>query len=247
MADLNFKGIPVEAENRIRPFFEEVLGGCPERVHSLYVTGSAVASDFSEKISDVNSLIVLNEIHFDFFKFLAPLGKKFKAKGIAAPLVMSPSYIQESLDVFPMEFLELRLIHSVAYGADIVKDLEVDQGFLRLQCEREIKTRLIGLWHGYISSMGQTDIIASLLSRSIKGCMPLFRSIILLMGKQPPLKKFDVINALDEVAHIKGEFLTKVLFLREKRTKDRDEILSLFENYYGNLEAVSEIVNALQQ
>ena len=221
MQNLLFESIPVEAVNRIRPFFEAILGGCPEKVQSLHVTGSAVTSDFSEKTSDINSLILLDEIHF-----------------------MTPSYIDESLDVFPMEFLELKLIHKTAYGNDIVKDLEIDPKLLRLQCEREIKTRLIGLWQGYISSFGETDIIASLLWRSIKGCMPLFRSII-LMGKDPPLNKIDVINSLNSTTHVDKEVLIKALLLKEKRFKDREEVLSLFESYYGNLETVAGIVNAL--
>jgi len=247
MQNLIFESIPIEAANRIRPFFEEILRGCSDKVHSLYVTGSAVTNDFSEKTSDVNSLIVLNEMHFDFFKFLAPLGKKFKSQGVAAPLVMTPSYINESLDVFPMEFLELKLIHKTAYGTDLVKDLQIDSQLLRLQCEREIKTRLMGLWQGYISSLGETEVIVSLLWRSITGCMPLFRSIIFLMGKEPPLKKIDVINALNGTTHFDKEVLLKALVLKEKRSKDQAEVLSLFENYYENLETVAGIVNALRQ
>ena len=247
MEKMDFNGIPASAAIKIRPFLEEVLTCCPEKVHSIYVTGSAVTPDFNEKTSDVNSLIVLNNLHFEFFKFLAPLGKKFKSKGISAPLVMTPSYIKESLDVFPMEFLELKLIHKTAYGADIVKDLEIDRGLLRLQCEREIKTRLIGLWNGYVSSMGETDMISHLLYRSIKGCMPLFRSIIFLLGKQPPLKKLDVIGDINGNTGIDKDVLIKALLLKESPIKNREELLSLFERYYGNLETVAGIVNALQQ
>ena len=244
---MDFKGLPSMAANKIRPFFEEVMQCCPEKVHSVYVTGSAVTPDFRESTSDVNSLIVLNDLHFEFFKFLAPLGKKFKSKGIAAPLVMTPSYIQDSLDVFPMEFLELRLIHKTALGPDIVQNLEIDPVLLRLQCEREIKTRLIGLWNGYISSTGETDMIAQLLYRSIKGCMPLFRSIVFLLGKQPPIKKMDVIGAISDNTGIDKDVLIKALLLKESPIKNREELLSLFERYYGNLETVAGMVNALQQ
>jgi hypothetical protein len=245
--NLDFKGLPSMAANKIRPFFEEVMQCCPEKVHSVYVTGSAVTPDFRESTSDVNSLIVLNDLHFEFFKFLAPLGKKFKSKGIAAPLVMTPSYIQDSLDVFPMEFLELRLIHKTALGPDIVQDLDIDPVLLRLQCEREIKTRLIGLWNGYISSTGETDMIAQLLYRSIKGCMPLFRSIVFLLGKLPPIKKMDVIGAISDNTGIDKDILIKALLLKESPIKNREELLSLFERYYGNLETVAGMVNALQQ
>ena len=245
--NLDFKGLPSMAANKIRPFFEEVMQCCPEKVHSVYVTGSAVTPDFRESTSDVNSLIVLNDLHFEFFKFLAPLGKKFKSKGIAAPLVMTPSYIQDSLDVFPMEFLELRLIHKTALGPDIVQNLEIDPVLLRLQCEREIKTRLIGLWNGYISSTGETDMIAQLLYRSIKGCMPLFRSIVFLLGKLPPIKKMDGIGAISDNTGIDKDILIKALLLKESPIKNREELLSLFERYYGNLETVAGMVNALQQ
>jgi predicted nucleotidyltransferase len=245
--NLDFKGLPSMAANKIRPFFEEVMQCCPEKVHSVYVTGSAVTPDFRESTSDVNSLIVLNDLHFEFFKFLAPLGKKFKSKGIAAPRVMTPSYIQDSLDVFPMEFLELRLIHKTALGPDIVQNLEIDPVLLRLQCEREIKTRLIGLWNGYISSTGETDMIAQLLYRSIKGCMPLFRSIVFLLGKLPPIKKMDVIGAISDNTGIDKDILIKALLLKESPIKNREELLSLFERYYGNLETVAGMVNALQQ
>ena len=245
--NLDFKGLPSMAANKIRPFFEEVMQCCPEKVHSVYVTGSAVTPDFRESTSDVNSLIVLNDLHFEFFKFLAPLGKKFKSKGVAAPLVMTPSYIQDSLDVFPMEFLELRLIHKTALGPDIVQHLEIDPVLLRLQCEREIKTRLIGLWNGYISSTGETDMIAQLLYRSIKGCMPLFRSIVFLLGKLPPIKKMDVIGAISDNTGIDKDILIKALLLKESPIKNREELLSLFERYYGNLETVAGMVNALQQ
>jgi hypothetical protein len=245
--NLDFKGLPPMAANKIRPFFEEVMQCCPEKVHSVYVTGSAVTPDFRESTSDVNSLIVLNDLHFEFFKFLAPLGKKFKSQRIAAPLVMTPSYIRDSLDVFPIEFLELRLIHKTALGPDIVQDLEIDPVLLRLQCEREIKTRIIGLWNGYISSTGETDMIAHLLYRSIKGCMPLFRSIVFLLGKQPPIKKMDVIDAINENTGIDKDVLIKALLLKESPIKNREELLSLFERYYGNLETVAGIVNALQK
>jgi hypothetical protein len=247
MSDLTFSDLPVEATNRIRPFFEAILGGCPERIHSLYLTGSAVTSDYSEKMSDVNSFIVLNDMHFDFFKFLAPLGKKYKSKNISAPLVMTPVYINESLDVFPIEFLELKLVHKTVYGTDILKDLEIDPALLRLQCEREIKTRLIGLWQGYLSSLGEKDVIASLLFRSIKGCIPLFRSIIYLMSSEPPMRKLDVINSFCDATKTDRDVLIKALMLKENRGKAGDEILSLFESYYGNLETVAGIVNALQQ
>jgi predicted nucleotidyltransferase len=245
MLELNLDNIAHAASVRIRPFFEGILGGCPEKIHSLYVTGSALTGDFNDKTSDVNSLVVLNESSFDFLRFIAPLGKKFGKKGVAAPLIMTPSYIDESLDVFPMEFLELKMIHKLVYGKDILGNIKIENPLLRLQCEREIKTRLIGLRQGYISVLGEPKQISLLLARSMTGCIPLFRAVILLMGGEPPVEKSPVIEKLSETAKLKAAPFMDALALKQKLSKKRETVLPLFEAYYTNLEALSDIINAL--
>jgi hypothetical protein len=247
MLELNLDNISHAAAVRIRPFFEGILDRRLQEVHSLYVTGSAITGDFNDKTSDINSLVVLNEINFDFLGFLASLGKKFGAKGVAAPLIMTPPYINESLDVFPMEFLELKMIHKLVYGQDILTNIKIETPLLRLQCEREVKTRLIGLRQGYLSALGKPDTIAHLLSRSITGCMPLFRAIIYLKGSKPPIEKNRVLDVLENTLGIKTAPFAGALSFKKGKPKNRDIIIPLFESYYTNLEAVSDIVNALEQ
>jgi hypothetical protein len=244
MLELSLDGITVGASSRIRPLLAEILARFPDSIHSIYVTGSALTPDFNEKRSDVNSLIMLNELNFEFLRSLAPLGKKFGSKGVAAPILMTPEYVSESLDVFPMEFLELKMIHKTVYGKDILESVEIEKPLLRLQCEREIKTRLMGLRQGYISVLGHADKVSGILSSSITGCIPLFRAVIFLTGNEPPVVKSDVIKALEEATGVRGDAFTKALLLKDK---DGDDALSLFEEYYANLESVSDIINALEQ
>ena len=244
MLELSLDGITVGASSRIRPLLAEILARFPNSIHSIYVTGSALTPDFNEKRSDVNSLIMLNELNFEFLRSLAPLGKKFGSKGVAAPILMTPEYVSESLDVFPMEFLELKMIHKTVYGADILEGIEIEKSLLRLQCEREIKTRLMGLRQGYISVLGKADKVSLVLASSITGCIPLFRAVIYLTGKEPPVTKADIIKALSEATGVGSTAFAKALLLKDK---DSDDALLLFEEYYANLESVSNIINALEQ
>ncbi len=87
--------------DKVSPFFHEILQKSAPRIHSLYLVGSVLTEDYLEKISDINSIIVLQEIDFAFLDTLAPLGKKYRHKGLAIPLIMDPVYLQRSLDVFP--------------------------------------------------------------------------------------------------------------------------------------------------
>jgi predicted nucleotidyltransferase len=244
MHELLLEGIDVSIAGRLRPFFSEILEHRAGDIHSIYLTGSALTDDFSERHSDINSLIVLNRITFDFLRFLAPLGKRFGQKGLAAPLLMTPEYIAESLDAFPMEFLDLKLIHRTLYGEDIIRAVRIERRYLRLQCEREIKSRLIGLRQGYISQVGDPARIQRMLSHSIKGCIPLFRAIINLKGVEPPAPKTKVIHALALTTGTPGDAFLAALSLRFGEQADTP---ALFEEYYRNLEHLSSAVNALGQ
>ena len=58
--------------DRYKPFLEVLLGGHQEKIHSVYIIGSALTRDFDPKISDINSVIVLHEMDLKFLE----LGKK---------------------------------------------------------------------------------------------------------------------------------------------------------------------------
>lgn len=247
MKEMRLEGLNPVVSKRIAPFAGDILNARAENIHSMYIIGSSVTPDFNEKTSDTNSVIVLHGMDFGFIGFLASLGKKYVKKGIAAPLVMTPDYIRNSLDVFPIEFLDLKSIHKTIYGDDLLKDIQIDKAHLRLQCEREIKTKLIGLRQGYISSMADRHTLAERLSRSIAGYITLFRAIIYLMGKEPPVIKQEVLSALQEATGIETDIFKKILLLKRKEiTLSGEELYTSFEHYYRAAETIGKIVDELQ-
>ena len=244
MAALILEGLSPVVAGRVTPFLEELMGGYSGNVHSLHIVGSALTQDFDEKTSDINSIVVLKSMDLKFIEFLAPLGKKHRKKGAAAPLIMSPDYIASSLDVFPIEFLSFRLLHETVFGEDILGDLEVDAADLRRQCEREIKSKLIGLRQGYLSSMGDRQTLAERFAGSISGYMPLFRGIIFLMGKEPPQLKEEVIAALSGATGVDTGIFGKVLALRRGKFKPgKEDLDAMFEEYYTVTEKIGKLID----
>jgi hypothetical protein len=247
MNTVNLKDIIPSVAGKMRPFIEEILRGHASNVHSFHIVGSAVIPDYNEKLSDINSVVVLHNMDLKFISFLAPLGKKYGKKRIAAPLVMTPEYIRDSRDAFPIEFLDFKLIHKTVYGEDIFRDIEIARQPLRLQCEREIKTKLIGLRQGYISSLGKKEPLATLLVRSIIGSMALFRAIISLLGKEPPVARSEVIKTYETAAGIEADIFAKLLLLKSGEMKPSEhELRALFERYYNALEATGKIIDELR-
>ncbi|MCK5139448.1 MAG: hypothetical protein KAQ85_06375 [Thermodesulfovibrionia bacterium] len=246
MPDLSLDKIKPEAALRIKPFFEEILDKYLEKIHSIYVTGTAITDDFDTKISDVNSIFVLKKMDLKFLELLAPLGKKYGKNKVAAPLIMTPEYIQRSLDVFPIEFLNFKLIHTSVHGEDILENIEIKPIDLRHQCERELKTKLIWLRQGYISSLGNRNILTEGFVNSISGFIPLFRGIIILLGKEPPVRQREVITALSEAAQINTDVFAKVLKEKHQKMKlSLQELNTIFEDYYTATEKLGAIVNEI--
>jgi hypothetical protein len=248
MSDLNSAGLNPLVSKRITPMVEEILASRGGILHSFHVSGSAVLPDYDEKLSNINSLVVLKEMDLAFLSFLAPLGRKYGKQRIAAPLIMTPEYISRSLDAFPIEFLDLKLVHHTLYGPDLLRDLNIPVPALRVQCERELKTRLIHLRQGYLSSLGTKNGLRDLLIRSITGSMALFRAVIALKGAKPPLMRAEVVAALDSAAGIDTGILRKLLALKAgELSPTESEVASLFENYYHTLESLGKIVDELAQ
>jgi hypothetical protein len=247
MADLNLEQLKLGAAKKVSPFFIEILDKYRETIHSIHVTGTAITDDYDEKVSDVNSVLVLEKMDLKLLEFLAPLGKKYSRQKVAAPLIMTPVYISTSLDVFPIEFLNFKLIHSTVYGEDILENVEIDRMDLRHQCERELKTKLIGLRQGYLSSLGNRKMLTEGFVNSITGYIPLFRAIIVLMGKEPPLKQKEVISVLSTEAGINTDIFAKVLKEKhEKMTLSIEELNTIFEDYYAATEKLGKMVDEIK-
>jgi predicted nucleotidyltransferase len=247
MKTVNLEGLNPVVSDRIRPFIEDILKEYAENIHSIHIVGSAVTPDFKEKSSDINTVIILNKMSFDFIKFLAPLGKKYGKKKIAAPLIMTEEYIQNSLDVFPIEFHDFRLIHRTVVGEDILDSLKINKSNLRLQCEREIKARLVGIRQNYISSLGDKKYLLGILSQSIVGCMPVIRAIVYLLGQEPPIKRHDAVRKFQELTSIEADILEKILAIRANVIKPSGEdIHHIFEQYYSVLERIGNFIDEHQ-
>jgi predicted nucleotidyltransferase len=237
MSAISLEKLKPAASTKVQPFLEEILSAYRERIHSIYITGSAITEDFHEDRSDVNSIIVLKKMDLKFLELLAPLGKKYAKRRVAAPLIMTPEYIESSLDVFPIEFLNFKLIHKTVFGEDVFDAIQVGRRDLRHQCERELKVKLIWLRQGYLASLGDRKLLTESFVNSITGYIPLFRGIIFLLGGEPPAGQADVISALAKTAHISTDVFARVLREKKERIKlSLVELNTIFEDYYNTTE-----------
>ncbi|MHB8836076.1 MAG: hypothetical protein ACYC9Y_10235 [Candidatus Methylomirabilia bacterium] len=241
---LRLERVSTAVRAKAAPFLEELAKLAGPGLHSLHLVGSAVTTDWSAGRSDINTLLVLQQMDLAVLESIAPLGRRFKGSGIAPPLVMDPGYIASSRDVFPMEFLEMRLIHETVLGEDILASVKIDRGDLRLQCEREIKSRLLGLRQEYLRSLGEPKALTASLLRFLSGYQPLARGILVLLGKEPPLRRAEAFASLAAAVGPEAGVFVELLAVKEGRAKpDAAGVRDLFERCHKATERLGRIID----
>ncbi|MGQ3685821.1 MAG: hypothetical protein ACUBOA_12580 [Candidatus Loosdrechtia sp.] len=233
MEELTLSDIPEGVKKSIEPFLRDILAHHKEDIVSLYIIGSAVTRDFNVTYSDINTLIIVKEVKILFFDFISSLGKRYGKKKIRAPLVITPDYISRSLHEFPLEFLEMKLVHQLAYGNDILKEIKIEKADVRFQCERELKGRLENLCQCYIQAMGDRKILTDLFTRTLSGYFPIFHGILFLYDHKPLKIKMDVLCALEKYLQTDMGAFKKLLEIKANNIRPPLETLKeIFKNLY---------------
>ena len=91
---------------------------------------------------------------------------QWERKGQPAPRIFSQTMMRDSVDVFPIEFLDLQASRQVLFGDDPFRDVEVETGHLRLQCEREFREKMMRLREAYIEIHDAPRKLTRLLTES---------------------------------------------------------------------------------
>lgn len=247
MEDLLLTNLSDHIQKILEPFLLDVLGHCREDILSLYVIGSVVTKDFHPKHSDINTLIVVKEVKVPLFDFIAILGKRYGKKRVRAPLIMTNDYINRSLEVFPVEFLEMKLIHQLVYGSDVLKDIRIEKADVRHQCEREFRGKLQHLCLGYIKAMGNRTALTDLFLGSLSGYFPVLRGLLFLYDQKIPREKGEVLFALERCLDIDLGVYRKLLEFRAADFYPPFDVLrDIFEKLYRILNTVIKKVDEFE-
>jgi predicted nucleotidyltransferase len=215
---------------------------------SILLYGSASSGDYIPGKSDINFMVVLSENGIDSLDQTFDLIAKWKKRNVATPLFLTEEYVKTSLDVFPIEYLNFQNTYKLVYGKDILKDLSFDLGFLRMQCEREIKGKLLLLREAFLESRGRGKYLQQLIAQSFGAFVAIFNGLLHLRGKKPLRHKREVIKQVCDAFDIDSDLFEKLLDVKEKRVKLTDsQITNLFKAYLREVQKLWKTVDMLDK
>lgn len=234
---------PREILPRIVDDYKALFG---EDLISVILYGSAASGDYRAGKSDINLMIVLSEKGIDSLDRAFEVIGKWKKRNVATPLFLTEAYVRTSLDVFAIEYLNFQNSYDLVYGKDILKDLSFDQDFLRLQCEREVKGKLLLLREAFLESQGKGKYLQRLIAESLGAFVAIFNALLHLKGKELPHQKREVIREVCQAFDLDSRLFEKLLDIKEKRGKvTGPEITKLFKAYLKEVQKLWKIVDIL--
>ncbi|MGE5297439.1 MAG: hypothetical protein ACM3VT_21670, partial [Solirubrobacterales bacterium] len=217
------------------------------RVESLTVVGSALTEDFRPGISDINTVVMLDEHDIEALKAVALLARSMRRSGLSAPLLMTTSHIERSRDVFGVEFLDFQLTHETILGDDPFAAVALKKQDVRLQCERELKAMLVRLRQGWIAACGDERLIRDLLISAAKGLVPLLRAMLWLKDVERPRA---VEAAFREAAERFGVELDAVVTAQRWRYASRrlssEDVNSTFVAVVGSVDRLAATIDKIE-
>jgi hypothetical protein len=189
---------------------------------------------------------VLSETGIGLIDRAFDLIAKWKRRNVATPLFLTEAYVKTSLDVFPIEYLNFQNNYTLVYGKDILKDLSFDREFLRLQCEREVKGKLLLLREAFLETRGKGKNLQQVMAGSLGALVAIFGALLHLKGKELPRHRREVIKQVCQTFQMDSRLFEKLLDVKEKKTKPAGpEMTGLFKAYLKEVQKLWKIVDTL--
>jgi hypothetical protein len=244
---INIDSLREEVREPVRTFAERLIGTVGDNLESLSVVGSALTRDFDRNRSDINTVLVVQRRSHKLLKSLAEMGQSMDRKRLQVPILVTREYIERSLDVFGVEFLDFQLNHQTVLGSDPFTDLVFHKECVRLQCERELKSALIQLRQGYIHFLGKHKYVEPMLVDCVKKVIVLMRTMLWLNDVDRPKEFKPTLDQAAEKFQIPIEGRDAIMILRDKDGLPAVDLMDpMFEQVYQVIDHLSRIVDQMK-
>jgi predicted nucleotidyltransferase len=226
----------------VDPFLTEadrVLG----QGYSAVLYGSAARGDFVPGRSDINLMLVLDELTPATLRSLGRAFTGWRKQITEPPLVLSRAEWSRASDAFPIEITDMRLFYQVLRGADPLEGVQVDRADLRKALEREFRGKLLRLRQGYATYVPDPAALGSLGLQSAATILVLLRGVLTAVDQPVPVEGVDLASSAAGLIGFDPEHLLHIV--RHRSDREWRCAAPEFENYMSAVEQTARFVDQL--
>lgn len=227
----------------VDPFLAEV-----DRVlgsgYTALLYGSAARGDFIPGRSDINLMLVLDQLNPPILRSLSRAFTGWRKSVAEPPLILSRAEWIRATDAFPVEITDMRLAYHVLRGPDPLQGTQVDRADLRKALEREFRGKLLRLRQGYATYAPDPAALGSLGLQSAATILVLLRGVLTLIGKPVATDANELAAAAAAAIGFEAEHLLHVV--RHRADREWRCGAPEFEKYMDAVEEAARFLDQLQ-
>ncbi len=217
-------------------------------LRSIVLYGHAVEGEQLDENAPKKVLIILEQITPASLKEGQTVAEWWRKEGNPLPVYFTQEEIQDSSDVFPIEFIDMSRVRHVLYGQDPFDDLQIHTQNLRHQLEYELRGKLIRLRSLYMPASNNPNRLAKLMADSLDSFIVLFRHVMELSGVEAPTEKnATLIKIAEELKLDKSVFARISEYAADEEVWLESETNETFGAYLKLLQEVVEAVDERPQ
>ena len=232
------------AEQIIAQATEKISAALGTNLSALVLYGSHARGEAHAR-SDINLFILVRDSAPEQLTGLLQAMPHLAKNGVAPPVFMEEEGFAASQDTFALEFLDMAASHRVLAGRDPFGNFQPRWDGLRMQIERELRTKMLQLYRQWYLSEEKTEVLKSLMRGSLSSFLALLRGIVALEKKQ--ITAISQEHLIDEITGARG--LNPALWrrfhqvTREKIKVSTDDMRALFRSYLTEIRKLTMYVD----
>jgi hypothetical protein len=234
-------------QDSLKHFVEDLRSTHGDNLASVVLYGSAAVGDQMAQGAGYNVLVALHRITPEDLRLAQAPIREWQRLDQPLPVYFTLAELNDAADVFPIEFHQMERARRVLYGRDPFELVQLSDANLRHQTEYELRGKLIQLRRSYIPASISVEKLSALMSDSLGTFAALFRPVLMLSGKEPPVAKQDAVRATVNLLGLDAEPFERIFELRssDARPLTDTEAHDLFAAYLVQIERVIEAVDRM--
>ena len=164
-------------------------------------------------------------------------------QGKEFPLLFTKEELKRGVDVFPVEFLNIKNDYKILIGEDLLKDIQISKKNLRLQLEFEFRSKLIHLRSEYL--MFKERELESLILSTVPALSPIMGALTYLKDLQhgDTQEMFDIVS---KGYGIDVSVLKEIYDIRQGKAKFKKDKEQYIKELINVLSGIGKIMDELK-
>jgi len=244
--------IDPQTERTLESFRDALTEQLGDELTSLVLFGSATGAHFTERVSDLNVLVVLDPPSTDSLLTIRAALQEHDPAPID-PLIVAPDELDRLPEAFPIETADMQAARRVLSGEDPIRDLTVRTEAMQRQLATELLGKAMRLRSVYAQAEKLGDKqLRGILIQAIGPFSALMRALLYVGDAHfaefaPPREFLEVVAQLEDGFGLELEGFRKASLIRSgTETPDGNELTEVFATVLAEAQELQRIAETLR-